>query len=140
MATLAVNKSRKFGLSETYHVNHPVIAAGKIFMGAAVGDNGAGLARPLVAADPFLGFAWAMADNTGGAASAIDVELRTEGLVTLSVVGVASADDVGTTVYASDDDTFTLTAGSNSTIGKVESWLSGTTCLVFFQSVVKRSL
>jgi hypothetical protein len=105
-----------------------------IYEGAAVGDNASGLARPLAAGDPFFGFAMRRADNSAGAASALNVAVRTEGAVSLAVVGAASAADVSSIVYASDDATFTLTVGSNTIIGKVQRWVTGTTCIVDFSA------
>jgi hypothetical protein len=138
MTTLATNKPRAYELGEFNEL--PMIANDIIYEGAAVGDNGSGLARPLVAADPFMGFAQRKADNTGGAASAVKVMVRPKGLIEIPVTGAASADDQGVTVYASDDDTFTLTAGSNTAIGKVHRWVSGTTCVVYFEAVSQRSI
>lgn len=138
MATLAADKARNFELGDLQDL--PMIASDIIYEGAAVGDNGSGLARPLVAADPFLGFAERTADNSAGAASALRVRVRTRGQVQLAVTGAASAADVSETVYASDDDTFTLTAGSNTAIGKVSRWVSGTTCIVAFEAAYLRSL
>jgi len=138
MTTLAQDKPRALGVGDFNEL--PVIASDIIYEGAAVGDNGSGLARPLVAADPFLGFAKERCDNSAGAASARNVKVVERGKIELDVTGVASADDVGETVYASDDDTFTLTAGSNSAIGKVARWVSGTRCVVYFEGVQLRSL
>lgn len=138
LATLAADKARNFELGDLQDL--PMIASDIIYEGAAVGDNGSGLARPLVAGDPFFGFAERTADNSAGAASALRVRVRTKGQVQLAVTGAASAADVSETVYASDDDTFTLTAGSNTAIGKVSRWVSGTTCIVAFQALPFRSL
>src|SRR3989338_3000834 len=138
MATLAQDKPRAFGIGDFNEL--PVIASDIIFEGAAVGDNGAGLARPLVAVDPFLGFAKEQCDNSAGAASARKVKIFERGKIELDVTGVASADDVGQTVYASDDDTFTLTSTGNTAIGKVARWVSGTRCVVYFEGVQVRSL
>jgi hypothetical protein len=138
MTTLAANKPRAFELGDVNEL--PMIAADIIYEGAAVGDNGSGLARPLVAADPFLGFAMRKADNSAGAASALRVMVKEVGLIEVAVVGASSAADVGEAVYASDDDTFTLTSTSNSAVGKVARWVSGTTCLVYFESVARRSI
>ena len=138
MTTLAADKARAFELGDTQEL--PMIASDIIYEGAAVGDNASGLARPLVAADPFLGFAERTVDNSTGAASAKNVRVRTRGQVQLAVVGASSAADVSETVYAADDDTFTLTAGSNTAIGKVSRWVSGTTCIVAFEALPFRSL
>lgn len=141
MATLAADKVRPFELTGTPDLNDlPVIAADIIYEGAAVGDNGSGLARPLVAQDPFMGFAERQCDNSAGAASAKNVRVRSRGFVSLPVTGAASAADQGEAVYASDDDTFTLTSTSNTAIGKVHRWVSGTTCIVYFESVALRSI
>lgn len=141
MATLAADKVLPFELTGTPDLQDlPMIAADIIYEGAAVGDNGSGVARPLAAADPFLGFAERQCDNSAGAASAKRVRVRQRGYVQLAVTGVASADDVGTTVYASDDDTFTNSASGNSAIGKVARWVSGTTCVVYFEAITQRSL
>jgi len=135
MATLAADVKRDYVLnSPEGRTSVPVIASDIIYEGAAVGDNASGLARPLVAGDPFLGFAMRRADNSAGAASDIDVAVRSEGAVVLSVVGAASTADVSEIVYASDDATFTLTTGSNTIIGKVQRWVSGTTCIVDFSA------
>lgn len=140
MTTLAKDKPRQFAVPRATTNRHAMIATEIIYEGAAVGDNGSGLARPLVAQDPFVGFATRRADNSAGAASALKVEIVERGRVLLSVTGVASADDQGATVYASDDDTFTLTSSGNTAIGKVVQWVSGTTCWVEFEAVQVRSL
>lgn len=138
MTTLAADKARAYELGDLQDL--PMIAADIIYEGAAVGDNGSGLARPLAAADPFLGFAERIADNSAGAASAKNVRVRTRGSVVVAVTGAASAADVGEAVYASDDDTFTLTSSGNSAIGKVARWVSGTTCVVYFEALTHRSI
>lgn len=138
MATLAADKVRKFrNLKPT--VQLPAVATDIVYRGAALGDS-SGTVRPLVAADGFVGFTDANCDNSAGAASAKDVEVIEEGEVYLAVTGVASADDLGTTVYASDDDTFTNVSTSNTAIGKVVQWDTGTSCWVFFQAASRRSI
>lgn len=136
---LSADTSRKFGISEGPHSYHPVKASSTIYEGAAVGSS-SGLARPLNAGDSFLGFAFAKADNGSGSNSTIDCELRTKGEVTLSVTSVASAGDIGSTVYASDDTTFTLTSSGNRAIGKIIRWVTGTTCVVYYEAVTIRSI
>lgn len=140
MATLAADKNRKFGIDEGAHSNEPVIASDIIYQGAAVGDNGSGACRPLVAGDPFRGFAFAQADNSAGAVSDIDVELRKRGEVTLPVTSVTGIGDIDDTVYASDDDTFTKASTGNTAIGKIVRWVTGTTCVVYFEALSKRSI
>lgn len=137
MTTLAAAKPRVFQIGE--YVEIPAIASDIIYEGAAVGDS-SGTARPLVAGDAFLGFCDRTADNSAGAAGAVNVRCRQRGKIVLSVTGISSTDDIGTAVYASDDDTFTTTVGSNTAIGKVDSWITGTTCVVYFEALAVRSI
>ncbi len=105
---------------EIGEINDLAVAATTIIReGAAVGIVAAtGLARGLVAGDKFAGFADRAADNQTGAAAATRVRIREAGKVELPIAGLA-ATDVHKAVYASADDTFTLTATSNSLIGHV---------------------
>lgn len=116
MTTLSQDTPRDFELGGENDL--PVIADGIIYEGAAVGDNGAGYARPLQAGDPFRGFALLRANNSDGSAGDVRVHLRREGTIKLRIAGLGIT-DVGKPVYASDDDTFTLDAGSNTLIGYV---------------------
>ena len=96
-----------------------------LFRGAAVGDNGSGLARPLQAGDQFLGFCEAFVSNLPPspavpAAQGGDDRVRvlTSGRVQLEVAGV-KVGSLGATVYAVDDDNFTLSGCPNSPFGTV---------------------
>lgn len=140
MTTLAKNTPRAYEVGHEDDYNDlPAVATDIIYEGAAVGDS-SGYARPLVAADAFGGFATRQADNSSGSAGAINVRVRQVGVVTLAVTGVTGVTDEGSTVYASDDDTFTLTASGNSSIGKIVRWVSGTTCQVYFEAASRRSI
>lgn len=121
MTTLAADQPRDYYEGD-FH-DFPVIAADIIYKGAAVGDNGSGYARPLAAGDPFRGFADYKADNSTGAAGDVYVRCRTRGRIKLAISSLAIT-DVGKDVFASDDNTFTLTQGSNTRIGFVSSWIS----------------
>lgn len=146
MATLAVDKPRDYssvGDVPPLPLDIPVIASDIIYQGAAVGESSsAGTARPLAAGDTFLGFATAQADNSAGAAAAIKVNVRQQGYVWLSVTNGDNIDDLGITVYASDDDTFTSASTGNTAIGKLVAYDSTRThkCLVFFQAAPVRSI
>ena len=141
MTTLSANLKRRFEFEPLPIFNDvPMVGTDTIFEGAAVGESSSlGLARPLVAADSFMGFAVEKAINAG-AASAQSVRISERGRVKLSVTGVTSEADHRATVYADDDNAFTLTNSSNSTIGKVARWISGTTCIVAYESVAQRSI
>lgn len=138
MTTLATAKPRDHLLGDLQDL--PMIAADIIYEGAAVGENGAGYFRPLVALDPFAGFAERTVDNSAGAAGAVNVRVKPRGRVILPVVGVTAVTDEGATVYASDDDTFTLTSTGNSAIGKITRYISGTTVEVYYEASSFRSL
>lgn len=138
MTTLAADKSRAYELGDIQEL--PVVATDIIYEGAAVGDNASGYARPLVAADPFLGFAECKVDNSTGAAGDKSVRVRVRGQIVLAVTGVTGVGDVGEVVYASDDDTFTLTSTSNTAVGKVARYISGTTVVVAFEALPHRSI
>ncbi len=131
MATLAGNKPRDYELADINEL--PVIATDVIYEGAAVGDNGNGYARPLVAGDPFRGFAESKADNISGSAGDITVRVRTKGKAVLSISGLAIT-DVGKDVYASDDDTFSLTQGANTRIGHVYRYVESGKGIVEFDA------
>ena len=130
MTTLAVDKPRTYELGDLNEF--PVIASDIIYEGAAVGDNGSGYARPLVAGDPFRGFAIENVNNSTGAAGDKRVKVKKWGEIVLSITSLAIT-DVGKAVYASDDDTFTLTAGSNSHIGFVSRCQATGSGVVAFQ-------
>jgi hypothetical protein len=119
MTTLAKDKPRAYELGEFN--SFPVIASDIIYEGAAVGDNGSGIARPLAAGDPFLGFAIEKVDNSDGAEGDKRVRVHDEGKIRLPITSLAITDR-GKPVYASDDDTFTLTASTNTYVGSVVRW------------------
>lgn len=94
-------------------------AAAKFYEGAAIGiEIATGYARPLVAGDLFGGFAEQPVDNTSGSNGDLRVRARDDEKVLLAVAGAAIT-DIGKAAYASDDDTFTLTATNNSYVGKI---------------------
>jgi len=124
MTTLAADSPRTFHTSNLDSFDQ--LEAGTddiIFRGAAVGTTTTGYAFPLLTSSAviFAGFAEAKCDNTGGANGAKRVEIRNRGKVQLTVSGATRA-DIGKAVYASDDDTFTLTEGASTIlIGFVDS-------------------
>lgn len=137
MSTLAADKSRLFEYSgEDLYNDLPIIADDIVYEGAAVGENGSGYYRPLVAADPFGGFAVRKTDNSGGgAAGAKQIRVRSKGLAKLPVTGFNTvAQQDGVPVYASDDDTFTTTAGSNTLIGRTHRFIESGVGIVYFEA------
>lgn len=131
MTTLAVDTYRAMELGDIQ--GYGVIAADIIYEGAAVGDNGAGYARPLVGGDRFLGFAEQKADNSAGLVGVVDVRAVHSGKAKLAVAG-AVITDVGQPVYATDDDTFVFNPVGASFIGFVNKFVSAGVVIVAFDT------
>ena len=131
--TLAANKVRSYegGTRNSF----PVIASDIIYEGGAVGIvDASGHAQPLAAGNRFAGFAEAKADNSAGAAAAINVDVIESGKVQLSVSG-ALITDVGQPVYATDDDTFGFSPVSGVFIGFVHRFVSSGVAIVAFDAL-----
>lgn len=131
MTTQSTNEPRSFEIGDNNDL--PVIATDIIYEGSAVGDNGSGYARPLVAGDPFRGFCTIPADNSLGSAGDKRVHVQQSGRVQLAI-GSLAITDVGKPVYASDDNTFTLTKSTNSYIGRVIRYVSAGVGVVAFDA------
>lgn len=132
MTTLAANKQRAFEGGERNEF--PVIASDIIYEGAAVGlVDATGHARPLAAGDRFAGFAECQADNSAGAAAAINVRVVESGKIQLSVTG-AVITDIGQPVYATDDDTFAFSPVAGVFIGFVHRFVSAGVAVVSFNA------
>ncbi|MGD8452020.1 MAG: hypothetical protein PVJ57_09405 [Phycisphaerae bacterium] len=102
-------------------IDVPVDDDVKIYRNAFVGRNrSTGYARPLVAGDEFLGIAYRAADNTatGHTAGGVSVRLHQGIDVVHTLTGVVLG-DVGKDIYASDDETLTLTPAGNSRVGRI---------------------
>jgi hypothetical protein len=135
---LTMDEVRRFDYAADPDRHLPLAANAVVYEGAALGNNGSGYARPLVAGDPFMGFAYRAATGTS-VAGAVYCEARSKGQVLISVVGVTGVGNHDAYVYASDDGTFTLTEGSNSLIGVIVQFVSGTLCMVRFTAEAMRS-
>lgn len=128
MTTLAASKPRAQIVGNLN--KFPMIASDIIYNGAAVGLDTAGRARPLVAGDPFAGFATQKIDNSAGVAGATEIEVLRRGRVQLPITGVALT-DIGRAVYANDDDAFAL-SGNGTFIGRVARYVSANLAEVEF--------
>ena len=141
MAALTDDKPRAYGSGvEPTFTSLPCTSNVTIYEGSAVGESGtAGTYRAYVQADTFVGFAHEKVVNpTSGTKR---VKVRQKGIIRVSVVGASSATDNGVAVYANADDTFTLTLSSSAAqIGKVVQWVTGTTCDVYFEGAIVRSI
>lgn len=132
MTTLSANQPRAYEIGERNHF--PVIASHIIYEGCAIGAvAGTGHTRRLVAGDAFVGFAVAKADNSAGAAAAINVEAVECGDIELTVSGVVIT-DVNQPVYATDDNAFTMSPVSSSFVGFVKRFVSTGVAVVAFDA------
>jgi len=127
MATLAKATPRKFTTTE--YEDYAVVASDKIFEGSLLG-LASGYVRPLQAGDTFVGVAVETVDNTSGSAGDVKVKAATTLPFVMDVTGVSDVTSISLPVYASDDNTLTLTEGSNSLIGIISNWISGTSCVI----------
>jgi len=127
-ATNDIRTQRKPHLARQY--GYPVLANTVIYGGTAMGITADKEAVPAghVSAAKLIGFAAERYDNRGGATG--DMTATAEKDVRLIPLAGATVANIGATVYASADDTFTLTAGSLLAIGKIDAvdadgvWLS----------------
>lgn len=158
MTDLIANKPRKYQGEPVAQVPYPMLTNTQLFAGAAVMLDAAGLAvvAAALATQKFAGFARQYADNRtgspgGGASGANLVECETKGKVWLTVTnsGNWARTDVGITIYATDSDTFTTSAGTNNIIvGKVihvpEALVAAATTvgevLIAFEGLAERSI
>lgn len=137
MATMTVDTPRAYQLGDMEE--YPVIAADIIYEGAAVGEDASGYSRPLAAGDVFQGFAQEYVDNSAGSAGDKRVRVLTRGRVVLPIAALAITANDRPAVYASDDDTFTLTATANSLIGYVSRWNGTGSAVVEFDAALVRA-
>ena len=116
MAALTADRNTKW--REGVNFQFPVAAATKIFAGSLVGINASNVAVPMTASTALksVGLAQELADNSAGAASAINVKV-TRGLALLANGETIVLSDIGATAYANDDQTVYTTATGRSAIG-----------------------
>lgn len=133
MATKTTDGARTFEIGARNEF--PVVASDIIYEGSAVGIVvTSGHARPLVAGDVFGGFCEQQADNSTGAAAAVNVRTIESGKVSLAVSG-AVITDVGQPVYATDDDTFVFSPVGGVFVGFVHRFVSSGVVIVAFDAL-----
>lgn len=133
MTTQTFNKPRTYEGGSRNSL--PVISDDIIYEGAAIGlVPASGHARPLTSVDVFGGFAEAKADNSGGGAAAINVETIESGKILLPVTGVTIT-DTSQPVYATDDDTFTMSPVGGVFVGFVHRFVASGQAIVAFDAL-----
>lgn len=128
MTTLSAARTRAYANS---HINGlPILTSTTIWAGGAVGINPITRAvRALVGGDLFVGFAQSSVNHVPGQQRDTAVSIVQSGQVTLAVSGAVQA-DVGKDVYATDDDTFTLSSTGASFVGVAKQLVSAGKLLV----------
>lgn len=132
MVALIKDTNRIYELGDINEV--PVKGGVIIYQGATVGANATGYAKPLQAGDLFLGFAEEPANNSSGSDGAKNVRIKKRGSVLLDIAGVTLA-DVNKSVYATDDNTFTLVLTGAVYVGKISRIDASGSALVEFSLV-----
>ena len=133
MTALATDSNRIYELGDINQV--PVKGSSIIYQGAAVGGHSSGYARSIANGDKFLGFADEHIDNSGGGDGLKTVRVRKRGAILLDISGVALG-DIGKSVYATDDNTFTLSDTNAVYIGQISRIDSSGVALVEFDVAV----
>lgn len=141
MSTLAADKVRVYEAQGDHPVINelPAIQSDILYAGSAIGIS-SGYARPCTTSDEFAGFCVEKCDNSAGASGDKSVKVYSKGYIKLSVTGASAVTHVNDAVYLTDDDTFTLTSSGGLQIGKVFRWVTGSTCIVYFEALGNRSI
>lgn len=132
MAALTKDTNRIYELGDVNEV--PVKGGALIYQGAAVGANTSGYAKPIQAGDLFLGFAEDPVNNLNGSDGVKNVRIKKRGSILLDISGITLA-DINKSVYATDDNTFTLVATSAVYVGKISRIDASGSALVEFSLV-----
>jgi len=108
----------------------PVAAAVHIYNGALVGLHAAtGYLKPHEPGDVFIGIAYEESDNSSGAAAATNCKVYTKGDFSLTLTSAAITDN-GKAVFATADDTLSLTGHPDSYVGRIVHYLESNTVVV----------
>ena len=112
-------------------LEHPV-AVDIVYKGAICKINAAGFLAPMAAeVGAFMaGMAYEKVDNSGGAAGDENGKVLREGVFAMVSAGITQA-DLGSTVYASDDQTVSTVQGVNEiAVGVIVEVISATSIMV----------
>jgi hypothetical protein len=117
MAILSANALREILPDEGIR-EFPVVAADIIYRGAYVGMDPAGYVKPFEVGDMFIGIAYEEALNSGGDAGDVDCRVYVGGTFNL-VLTSAALTDVGSPVFATNDNTLARTGHPDAWVGTV---------------------
>lgn len=128
MTTLSAARTR--AITHNHTNAFPILTTSRIWAGAAVGlVRATGKARALQAGDTFVGFAQSSVNHIHGEQRDTVVTVLDCGQTLLAITGALET-DVGKDVYATDDDTFTLSSSGGSFVGVAKLFVSAGKLLV----------
>jgi len=133
MVQLTKDLTRAYELGDINE--YPILGGEVIYQGAAIGlEVASGYVRSLQAGDKFVGFAEDSIDASNASDGEKSIRVKRRGSVTLELSGAAIT-DVGKSLYAVDDNTFTLSsAGSSVYIGQISRHQYDSEIIVDFDS------
>lgn len=140
---MALSEDFIYETADTMVQAFQVTNASQIFAGSLVGVNnttGLALAWTDVAAEQFVGVAMngVTGDTTADEPPEVHVNVGGMVLKKVAVTGVTAVTDVGNQVFATDDNTFDLAAGTNpNEVGLITRFYSGTTCDIRLYSLAE---
>jgi len=122
MTALTANASRVKNTDRAQELDVPVATQTTIYAGAICMADASGYATPATSAagnnlHPVLGVATEKADNSAGAAGAIDVRVQTGQIEYFAAHASVTQGLIGKEVSAQDDDTVIATATTYCTVG-----------------------
>lgn len=107
-------------LVDTETMLYPVASGVHIYKGGHVGMNPAGMVKPFVPGDVYVGESYEEVDNTSGADAAVGCRVWVTGDFEFALAG-AGNDEVGKPLYATADDAQALTGHPDAFIGMIVS-------------------
>lgn len=111
----------------------PVAASTNIYQGTMV-FSASGYGSGTAGGASFLGVALEQQDNSSGSAGDLNAECYTRGAFSFNGTSFTQA-TVGVKIYATDNNTVTATATSNSFVGKCVEYISATKIRVELETV-----
>jgi hypothetical protein len=125
---LAANADRSRFVDQELR-EYPVAASEHVYRGSYVGVNPAGYLKTFVPGDEFVGIAYEEADNSSGAAAAINCQVFVQGDFSLTLTSAALT-DVHKPVYATDDNALSLTGHPDAYVGRIVHYITTSTVCV----------
>ena len=134
MVKLTKDVARDYELGDINEI--PVLGGELLYQGAAIGlEIASGYARSLVPTDKFLGFAEDIVDASNLTDGEKNVRVKKRGAIALEITGITLA-DVGKAVYATEDNTFTLSNTGSVYIGQISRFIGDEKVVVDFDAPV----